>query len=62
MMEHRDIERPRPPLPHLVRCAYCDRTFDLAAAMRCEHAQHSRRCPHCDTCLCERPPAAEVYL
>ncbi len=49
---------------HFISCPYCQRTFDVFAALWCAHQedQPSKVCPHCDRCLCAHPAYAEPHF
>jgi len=57
------VSRSHPDV-HPVQCHYCRNSFDLFAAPWCSHAgtQPSKRCPHCQRCVCEHPSYSEPHL
>ncbi len=47
---------------HVILCPLCTKWFDLFAAAWCTHAQPSKRCPHCNRCVCEHPAYEQPHF
>ena len=48
---------------HTVICPWCTQQFDLFAAPWCKHIKEpSKRCPHCERCMCEHSAYREPHF